>query len=71
MRFLHTENLLLDHWHPACPSGAGILRIVGTGRIIDVETLREDPHAMIIADGPAQVCRVLAIPYPDRQIIEG
>ncbi len=71
IRFLHAENVVIDQWHPACHSGAGVLRIVGTGRIIDVDALRGDPNAKIITDEPEQVCRVLDISYPDAQIVKG
>jgi hypothetical protein len=71
IRFLHSENVVVDQWHPACHSGTGVLRIVGTGRIIDLDTLRQDQDAKIITDDPEQVCRILGIPYPDPQVIEG
>ena len=71
IRFLHAENVVVDSWHPACHSGAGVLRIVGTGRIIDVDALRGDSDAKIITDDPEQVCRVLGISYPDRQVEKG
>jgi hypothetical protein len=71
IRFLHAENLVLDHWHPACHSEAGILRIVGTGRIIDADTLREDPDAKILTDDPEQICGILGISFPDLQVTKG
>ena len=71
IRYLHAENLIIDHWHAACEPGAGVPRIAGTGQIIDAVTLRADPGAKIITDDPEQVCRVLGIPYPDRQVTQG
>ncbi len=71
IRYLHAENLILDPWHPAGGSGAGVLRIAGTGRILDAIALRAEPDTKIITDDPEQVCKVLGIPFPDRQIIEG
>jgi len=70
IRFLHSENVMIDSWHPACHSDAGVLRIVGTGRIIDIDTLRKDQDAKIITDNPEQICRILEIPYPDPQVIQ-
>lgn len=70
IQYLHAENLVIDRWHPACGSADGILRIVGTGRIIDAAALREDPGARIVTDNPEDICRVLGISHPDQQIIK-
>jgi hypothetical protein len=70
IRFLHAVNLVIDSWHPAAKS-ENVLRIVGTNRIVDAAALREDPEAKIITDDPETVCRVIGIPFPDRQVTEG
>lgn len=69
IRFLHTIDLVIDSWHPVSEGREGVLRIVGTGRIIDAATLREDSDSKIITDDPAAVCRVLGIAFPDEQVI--
>lgn len=68
IQFLHSEELIIDPWHPVCKNGAAVLRIVGTGRIIDPDILRADPNSKIITDAPQLVCMLLGIQYPDRQI---
>jgi hypothetical protein len=70
IRFLHIEDLIIDPYHAAAGSGAGVLRITGTSRIVDVAALREDPKARIITDDAEAVCRILRIPYPNPQVIE-
>jgi hypothetical protein len=70
IRFQQTVKLIIDPWHPAATGREGILRIVGTGRIIDASVLREDPDARIITDDCRFVCRVLGIEFPDFQVIE-
>ena len=72
IRLQQTVNRIIDSWHPAASTGReGVLRITGTGRIIDAAVLREDPDARIITDNPRAVCRVLGIEFPDFQVIEG
>lgn len=68
IQYLHRESLVIDHWHSAYGFGKGVLRIAGTGRIVDASMLRADADAKIITDDREQVCRVLGIPYPDRQV---
>lgn len=69
IRFLHAVDLIVDPWHSA-QAGKGVLRIVGTGRIIDAAALRENPDARIITDDSAAVCKVLGIVFPDPQVIQ-
>jgi hypothetical protein len=68
-RYLHAEDLVLDPYHPAAAVGEGLLRIIGTGRIIGAAALREDPDAKIITDDPETVCRVLGVEFPDVQVL--
>ena len=70
IRYLHAENLVVDPWHLASTSGAGVLRIVGTNVIINAAAVREDPDAKIITDDPEAVCQVLGIPFPDVQVVQ-
>jgi hypothetical protein len=70
IRFLHKTDLTLDLWHPFCESRRGILRIVGTGVIIDAEALRADADQKIITDEPETICEVLGIPFPDEQVVQ-
>ena len=70
IQYLHAESLIIDYWHPA-GLAAGILRIMGTGRILNAATLRADPNAKIITDEPEQVCLALGIAFPDPQVIQG
>lgn len=61
---------MLDPYHPAAASGEGVLRIIGTGRVVDADALRADLEARIVTDDPEAICRVLGIPFPDPQVIE-
>jgi hypothetical protein len=70
IRFLHVENSIIDYWHPACSSGGGVVRIIGTGRIIDAATLRADSGSKIVTDDPEAVCRALGIHFPDPQVMQ-
>lgn len=69
IRYLHAEDLIVDPWHPAAGSGTGVLRIAGTGRVVDIAALREDPNARIVTDDPEGVCRVLGVSFPDVQVL--
>ncbi len=66
IRYLHTVDLVTDPWHA---SGREVLRIVGSNRIINLDTLREDPRQRIFTDEPEAVCRILGVSFPDRQVI--
>ncbi len=68
-RLYHSDPLTLDSWHPA-GSGAGVLRITGTGRIVDAAVLRKDPRQRIFTDEPEAVCRILGVSFPDRQVYD-
>ena len=70
IRFLQSVNLVIDPWYLASRSREGVFRIVGTNRIVDAATLREDPDAKIITDDPEAVCRMLGIRFPDVQVIQ-
>ncbi len=65
IRYLHTVDLIADSWHA---SGREVLRIVGTNRIVNLDTLREDPRQRIFTDDSQAVCRILGIPCPDVQV---
>jgi hypothetical protein len=70
IQYLHAENLIIDCWHPARGSDAGVLRIHGTGQLIDASVLRSDPRSKIFTDEPETICRLLGIRFPDAQVIE-
>jgi hypothetical protein len=69
IRYLHKVNLIADPWHPACLNKP-VLRIVGTGQIMDAAMLRKDPEAKTITDYPETVCRLLGLAFPDEQVVK-